>query len=351
MKSPGKWIVPLAIVAALGTAALSFYTWSTLNASSSKPNPASPTPSTQIVSRVTAWGRLEPEGTVIKVSAPSSLGGSVRVSRLLVKEGSFVRSGQTIAVLDNSARLYAVALQAQAQVKEAQTRVEQVRAGAKGGEIRAAQATVSRLEAELLNARSEYNRYNRLYRAGAISAIDRDRRLLTVQTTAKQVEEARQNVSSVAEVRPTDITQAQAEVEVAKARLESAKADLETSIVKAPIAGQVLKISAYPGEVVGNDGIVELGNTKQMFVVAEVYETDVNRVRLGQKATINSTAFPGDISGTVDYIGLQIRKKDVLNVDPAATTDSRVVEVKIKLDDSSKIAGLTNLQVNVTIEP
>jgi hypothetical protein len=49
---------------------------------------------------------------------------------------------------------------------------------------------------------------------------------------------------------------------------------------------------------------------------------------------------------------LQVRKKDVLNTDPVADIDSRVVEVKIRLDDSAtqKVAGLTNSQVKVAIE-
>jgi len=74
-------------------------------------------------------------------------------------------------------------------------------------------------------------------------------------------------------------------------------------------------------------------------------------VRIGQTATITSNAFPGTITGTVDHIGLQIRKNDVLNTDPAADTDARVIEVKIKLAESPKVAGLTNLQVNVAITP
>jgi HlyD family secretion protein len=53
----------------------------------------------------------------------------------------------------------------------------------------------------------------------------------------------------------------------------------------------------------------------------------------------------------VDHIGLQIGKKDVLDTDPAADTDARVVEVKIRLDPeaSQVVAGLTYLQVNVKI--
>jgi HlyD family secretion protein len=90
-----------------------------------------------------------------------------------------------------------------------------------------------------------------------------------------------------------------------------------------------------------------------MYAVAEVYETDISKVRLGQRATITSDAFPAKLQGTVDQIGWEVGKKDVLSTDPAAATDVRVVEVKIGLDSASsqRVAGLTNLQVTVEIEP
>ena len=61
------------------------------------------------------------------------------------------------------------------------------------------------------------------------------------------------------------------------------------------------------------------------------------------------TATPGN--RTVDRIGTKIGKQDVLATDPAARTDSRVVEVEIRLDDSVRAAALTNLEVDVEITP
>jgi HlyD family secretion protein len=112
-----------------------------------------------------------------------------------------------------------------------------------------------------------------------------------------------------------------------------------------------LKVHTYPGEIVGNNGIVELGQTRQMYVVAEVYESDVKDLRLGQKATVTSAAFNGKVHGTVAEIGLQIKKKGVLDTNPTADADARIVEVKIRLDQagSHKVAGLTNLEVTVQI--
>ncbi|WP_232731602.1 HlyD family efflux transporter periplasmic adaptor subunit [Kamptonema formosum] len=173
----------------------------------------------------------------------------------------------------------------------------------------------------------------------------------TVATLQKQIEEAEANLDRIAEVRPVDVQAARAEVESALAAVDRARADLDMADVKAPVDGQILKIHTRPGEVVGNDGIVDMGQTDQMFVVAEVYESDISKVRAGQRAMITNDSFAGELKGVVAEVGLQISKKDVLDTDPAADVDARVVEVKIRLDkeDSKRVKGLTNLQVEVKI--
>jgi HlyD family secretion protein len=88
-----------------------------------------------------------------------------------------------------------------------------------------------------------------------------------------------------------------------------------------------------------------------MYAIAEVYETDVARVEVGQRAEVFSPALPAPLGGTVEWIDLEVGKQDALGTDPAARKDARVVEVEVKLDDSALASGLTNLQVEVTIGP
>jgi HlyD family secretion protein len=147
----------------------------------------------------------------------------------------------------------------------------------------------------------------------------------------------------------------EAQLKYAQTQVEQAKAELDDIYVRVPVAGQILKINTRVGEQVNtSQGIVELGQTDQMYAIAEVYETDVGKVRLGQRAAIVSEngGFEGELQGTVDHIGLQIKKKNVLNSDPAADKDARVVEVKVRIDpkDNPKAAGFTNLQVRVRID-
>lgn len=93
-----------------------------------------------------------------------------------------------------------------------------------------------------------------------------------------------------------------------------------------------------------------------MYAIAEVYETDIVKVRLGQNAIIISeySGFSGEIRGKVSQIGLQIATT-TLNQDennPTNDVNARIVEVKIRIDpkDSPKIAALTGMQVRVKID-
>ncbi|MBD0266181.1 MAG: efflux RND transporter periplasmic adaptor subunit, partial [Tolypothrix sp. Co-bin9] len=274
------------------------------------------------------------------------------------------------------------------EVKVAQANLAKVKAGAKTGELEAQKATIARLEADLQgqltaqdnaiarlqadfnNGQIEYQRYRKLFQNGAVTASQLDSKQLTMTTAQEQLAEAKANrnrieatfqeeikvaqatLSQIAEVRPTDVQAAQAEISRALANVKKAQADLDLAHIKAPLSGQILKINTRPGETVSDKGIVAVGKTDQMNVVAEVYELDVSKVRIGQKATITSNAFSEKLYGTVSQIGLQVNPQDVLSTDPTADVNRRIVEVKIGLNpaDSQKVSAFTNLQVNVVID-
>ncbi|MEM6398993.1 MAG: ABC exporter membrane fusion protein [Cyanobacteria bacterium P01_D01_bin.116] len=386
-KAPSKWRLILATSIALATAIVSLYSYLRF-----RPNiqTESPTPIDTAPARVaiTALGRIEPEGKVIQLSAPNSANGS-RVEKLFVNQGNKVKSGQIVALLDGYTGATVNIQQALDKVRVAQAKLAQVKAGAKRGDIDAQQATVARLQsqlqgeiatgnasvarlqAELDNAQTEYNRYQKLYEQGAVSASIADSKRLQVSTLQQQVNEAQATLNrsvntlqdqireakarldSIKQVRPQDLQLAQAEVKSAASAVEKAKAEQELSVLKSPITGTVLKINTKPGEIVSSEGIMEIGKTNQMYVVAEVYQTDIKKVRLGQKAIISSTALPRKFKGTVTEIGLLVDRQKILNINPGADTDRRIVEVKIRineLEDNKLIMGLTNLQVDVAIQ-
>jgi HlyD family secretion protein len=127
---------------------------------------------------------------------------------------------------------------------------------------------------------------------------------------------------------------------------------MELAYVRAPVDGEILDIHTRPGEALDEKGIVEIGQTDQMMVVAEIDQNDINQVKIGQKAAVTSGVFPEELHGQVHQVGSLINKNDILDTDPAADEDSRVVEVEILLNskDSRKVAKLSNLEVDVVIE-
>lgn len=139
--------------------------------------------------------------------------------------------------------------------------------------------------------------------------------------------------------------------ERAGARLVQAQAELGRSHVRAPITGVVLEVFARDGERVGPEGIVELADTSRMLAVAEVPESDIPAVRLGQPAKVTSQTLPGgELAGKVARIGGKVQEQQVVSADPVADLDARVVEVEVELADPAKVAGLTNLRVEVEID-
>ena len=378
------WLIGL-IMLALG-GGMSYWYAARIKTPTVEPEPVS----NYIPVAVTALGRLEPQGEVIKLSVANAQ--DSRVNELYVKEGDRVAAGQLIATLQGLDQKEAELAAAKQNVAVYRAKLDKVLAGeAKYAEIQAQQATIARLQsqlrneslerqaeiadadAELANARTNYDRYQNLYLEGAVSKSQRDDRLElyqrsqarldraearynnTVASLQKQIDRERSILNQLREVRPVDLAEARSELGYAIAQVRQIESELEDYYVRVPTAGQILKINTLVGEqVITGQGIVELGKTSQMYAIAEVYETDVGQVKVGQPATIISEhgGFDGKLQGTVDHVGLQIKKQDILESDPAADKDARVVEVKVRLDpeDSEKVAGLTNLQVRVKID-
>jgi HlyD family secretion protein len=138
-------------------------------------------------------------------------------------------------------------------------------------------------------------------------------------------------------------------VDSLRKELALAEARVENATLRAPIDGRVLKIRRRPGERIGDAPVITMGDTTEMHAVAEVYETDIGRVRLGQRATVTSQVLGTPMQGKVARIGNMIFKNDVLNVDPAARIDARVVEVRILLENPERVANLSNMSVDVVI--
>ena len=357
-------------------------------------NKNSPTPMPNIVSqsRVVTEGKLIPVGNVIKISVLNAR--DSRVNKILVDVGDFVKENQIIAILQGKERAEQQLRDANSNVAIKRAQLFKIQQGDfKQSEIAAQQATISELEAKirtqtklkqatvaqnqatLRNAKLKYHRNLALVREGAISNSEADNTQENYQkaqaslnqskadlentkfTLAAQLTKEKANLQKLLEVRPVDVEIAKAELEQALIQVEQRKAELDNSQVRVPIAGQILRINTHVGEQVNtHEGIAELGQTNQMYVIAEINEADIAKISVGQNAIIKSEygGFKGEISGKVEKIGLQIGKtrleQDQNN--PKNDVNARVIEVKIRINsmDSKKVAAFTGMQVRVKID-
>ncbi len=336
--------------------------------------------------RVAALGRIEPVSGVIQVGGPV---GEI-VGQLLIKEGDWVTQGQVLGYLRSyqerqeelakakqdldSAR---VRLAAETQYSEAQLQERTIDAtqapGSLESTIAAQQAQIESLRSEQSLATKQLSRYESLVAQGAAPRRELDERQAQVDQLGQRIRQAEETLQKIIKDRDRELANIQAQVTIARtntARIQSnsqvaaaeqaialAQVRLDNTIIKAPRQGRILRIVTKPGESIGDDGrgkgtLVTLADTSAMQVLAEVNESNIRQVKLGQVATITSRnkAFEESLKGQVSEIGRQIFKNNVLNDDPSALSDARVIQVKVQLDDSQAVAKFTNLQVDVQIE-
>ena len=333
----------------------------------------------QAAGAVAALGYLEPQGEVIDVA--TSL--AEPIHRLLVEEGDEVAAAAELAYLQShpereaelelarqrlaeaEGRLAAETAYGEALIREAELTVE-VLEQVQPLEIEALEARVDALSAQLENAERDLQRLRGLTANSAVAQQQFDHQETETRRVDADLRGARAELARGQAALPADLSSARARLDAARADLlrvvpslqvgslrrevALAEARLERTIIRAPTAGRILKVHARAGEAAAGGTILEMGDTANMYVLAEVYETDIGRVRVGQRATASSRALPAPLTGTVERLGSIVTRNRVFDIDPGADVDRRVLEVRIRLDDSATAARLVNLQVAVEIE-
>ena len=251
------------------------------------------------IDAVAALGQLNPLGEVRKLAAPNSgKGGTPRLSKLLIGEGDSVYKEQILAVFDNRPKLEA--------------------------NLKSAQANLNILMSEISIKKREINRYQTLVDKGAVARIVLDKM-------------------------KDDLFISETRILKLKSAIDAIEVDLEQTQLKSPIDGIVLQILVREGERPNSSGVINVGANQLMEALIEVYESDIDRVQIGQAVDLISEngGFDGSLRGQVSLISPQVRQRRVLSTDPTGDADSRVVEVRVKLDNASakKVSHLTGMKV------
>jgi HlyD family secretion protein len=300
--------------------------------------------------RIRVSGNIETTETEVAFK----IGG--RVEKRLFDEGQMVRQGDLVAVLEDADLKSNVALRraelqvAQAALAEllAGSRVEDIaaakaamakaahaladlEAGPRPQEIAAAEAAVASAAADMAKADADFRRAVPLYQRKTISveqydatraardmATERYRqaeqqlKLLQAGYREEQIKQARAALAQskaqydlvLAGPRKEDIDQQRARVDQAREALKLAEIQLSYAAVVSPLSGVVLSKNIEPGEYVApGTAVVTVGDLVNVWLRAYIEETDLARVKVGQRAWVTTDTYPDKkYEGRVSFI-------------------------------------------------
>lgn len=283
-----------------------------------------------------------------------------RISRLLVKEGDTVKAGQLVAIIEpeelradkafyahSEQSTAAQVMEAEAALKyqEAQTRDQIKQAEAA---LAAAQAQQVEGEADLELDRVNYKRTEGLFGQKVVSeqALDQaratyDAQAAHVDSLRKQVEAqraavalARANEDQIA-VRRSQLEATRRQLAAAGAQMSKAQVRLDYTDIRAPLDGVVAELVARQGEVVNmGQPIASVINPDDLWVRADVEETYIDRIRLGDQLQVRLPS-GAEMTGTVFYRGVDAdyaTQRDVSRT----KRDIKTFEVRLRVDNRQR---------------
>ncbi len=255
----------------------------------------------QDLNRIRVSGNIEITDVEVGFKIPG------RVEERPVSEGQMIKAGQVVARLDDKDLKLEIA-QRQAQVATARAVLAELQAGSRPEEIAQAQAALERAKADGDRATLEFQRQKRLYEREVISTREFDLAKTTYEAAEARIREAKEFFTLVRKgPRQEKIEQAQATLEQAKQALGLAQTRLQYATLLSPISGMVLSENVEAGEYVSpGTPIISMGDVSQLYLRAYINETDLGRVKVGQKVRVTTDTFPGKpYEGKISFIAPQ----------------------------------------------
>jgi HlyD family secretion protein len=193
-------------------------------------------------------------------------------------------------------------------VAAAQANLLELETGSRPEEIAQAEAVWERARAEGERAKLELDRQKKLFEREVISAREYDLAKTTYDGTEARIREAKEMLTLVRKgPRREKIDQAKAALEQAREALGLAQTRMGYSVVTSPISGIVLSENIEPGEYVSpGTPILTLGDLSRVYLRAYINETDLGRVKVGQKVRLFSDTFRNkSYEGKITFIASQ----------------------------------------------
>ncbi|MBV6438443.1 MAG: HlyD family efflux transporter periplasmic adaptor subunit [Haliscomenobacteraceae bacterium CHB4] len=254
---------------------------------------------------------IEPSQRIVSISSEQS--GIVRGIKVSV--GQKLAKGQTILILDNDLE--------QAQIRQAKSRIN-----TQNDAVEAARENLRLLQVKLQKARADLTRNESLFKGNAL--------------TQKELDDTRFEVTDLEQqIKAQEATLRQQQTRIGELRADIAYYEIVNNrkIIKSPVAGTLLSLDTKIGQYLDNKtSIGDFAPDGPVIALTEIDELFADRVQVGQKAVIRSQGRNEVLTtGTVVLTSPYLRKKSLFSDNPGDLEDRRVREVRVQLDDPSKV--------------
>lgn len=296
------------------------------------------------------------------------------VTKVYVKDNDYVKKGDTLFTIDNKdylvkledAKAALVAAESNFEVSKADVGSAMASVSVSDANVQSAGGNIETAKIRLGRATNDFERYDNLYKNHSITKQQYEQalaakqeaesqlRILQQQQKAsnfqKSVIVAKSNVSN----KMTDV--AAANIKRAQAMLDAAKLNLDYTVVTASIDGQVSKIAIQPGQLVQpGQSLFYIINNEEAWVIANFKETQLNKMKMGQKVTIKVDAYPDtDFEGEITSFSPATGSKfSLLPPDNATGNFVKTIQrvpVKISLSASNDAEKIKLLRPGMNVD-
>jgi HlyD family secretion protein len=317
----------------------------TVSSAAAAEQAATATAATRPAWAATATGRVEPKDGQIVIGTQAA----GRVADVAVKSNDKVVAGDLLVRLEEDDQVTRVTAASQeVQVRERERDEEAV----KGLQLerRQAEDSVAAAERSLYRARLAFDEIAFNQRLNASATGDLTKARFAIGAAKEQLANSRASLARVLSKEGVPLaTRLESSLATARAELSLAEAAVERGRIRAPVDGTVLTLSAKFGEIVAPSPelvLAVIGDLRSLRVKAEVEERDATKVRVGQRVSIKSDAFPEkQFEGTVTSVSLILATPRIATRGVRRPNDVEVLEVIASLDGTPPL--LSGMRVDV----
>lgn len=277
-----------------------------------------------------------PAGTAL-ISGDIDRGGMV-ITELRVSQGQRVKRDEVIAVLSAYANADVAVRNAEAELEKQKRMREAMVSGYRVSEIAMQEVVVKTKTDENKLKAMEVTRSGR----------PPEMKQLDLSISQGELEREQAKLRVMKETLQTDLAQVDTDINILNAKLDSARTSRESALVRSPFDGIVVQTYFHTGERVTGPAIVKIVDMSRLRVLADVDEVHLGRIVLGGKAEVAFRGSPVTFRGKISRIAPTVKRMQRTEPDGGSSTDARVVQVEIELDDPSGMPQVLGRETRVT---